>query len=497
MICISIVQESRRFALVDMLNAAPQCDLMEIRLDRFEKAVDLKEFLKRKAKPVILSCRRVQDGGDWTGSEHERLTLLRQGIIDQADYVEIELDVADQIRPFPGSKRVITYTNLNETPNEIDEIYARACEKQPDVVKLMTRAETPEEAWPLVQIVAKATVPTVVVGIGKPGLMLTVLGQRFGAPWVYAALEKGLEAYPGQPSVRELRDIYHLDAIGKGMRFIGVTGFTPDMIALTAMLNDGLAKTGVALRCLPLNVGYLNTFRKILEAVKVQGVVVAPPFQRQLYEIAGQADPMAEKYRQTDYLGLNEEKLWQAYYLYSRAAMGAIEAFIARKKPSDKPLKGRLTLIVGSDQTARMLAWAVRKREGVPIVASMNRDVAHAIAEDNKCRFVPFEAIYSTAHDLLLLCGEADTEGMEEKNLHLREKDVHPNILKSTTTVVDLRSFPNLTGFHHEAVMRGCPVVSPHEILLQYAQLYLRLITGRQLDAESFRPSMAKVLDES
>jgi len=32
MICISIAQKSRRLALVDMFNAAPQCDLIEVRL---------------------------------------------------------------------------------------------------------------------------------------------------------------------------------------------------------------------------------------------------------------------------------------------------------------------------------------------------------------------------------------------------------------------------------------------------------------------------------
>src|ERR1700690_2646557 len=37
MICISINQESRRLALFDMFNAAGQCDLLEIRLDRFGK----------------------------------------------------------------------------------------------------------------------------------------------------------------------------------------------------------------------------------------------------------------------------------------------------------------------------------------------------------------------------------------------------------------------------------------------------------------------------
>src|SRR5262249_51670703 len=119
MICISINQESRRFALADMLNAASQCDLLEVRLDRFGKAPDLSEILAHKPKPVIMSCRRPDDGGHWDGNEDERLALLRQCIINKADFVEIELDVADQIRPFPPAKRVITYTNLSETPYDI------------------------------------------------------------------------------------------------------------------------------------------------------------------------------------------------------------------------------------------------------------------------------------------------------------------------------------------------------------------------------------------
>ena len=50
MICISIAQESRRLALADMLNAARQCDLLEVRLDRFGKAPDLGELLVRQAE---------------------------------------------------------------------------------------------------------------------------------------------------------------------------------------------------------------------------------------------------------------------------------------------------------------------------------------------------------------------------------------------------------------------------------------------------------------
>src|SRR5712691_8999936 len=225
MICISIAQESRRMALADMLNAARQCDLLEVRLDRFGKAPDFGELLQAKPKPVIMSCRRNQDGGDWQGTEAERLALLRQCIISKADYVEIELDAADQIRPFPPAKRVISYTNLRETPSDIADIYEEARGKHPDVIKLTTLARTPEEAWPLVQILAKPSVPTVVVGLGKPGVMLTVLGKKIGAPWAYAALERGMEAYPGQPTVHDLETVYHYRAVERGTRLIGVTGF--------------------------------------------------------------------------------------------------------------------------------------------------------------------------------------------------------------------------------------------------------------------------------
>src|SRR6266446_3451980 len=108
MICISIAQESRCMAL------------------------DVGELLAAKPKPVIMSCRRIKDGGAWQGSEDERLALLRQCIISKADYVEIELDVADQIRKFPPAKRVIAYTNLHETPKNLPEIYAEAQTKNPD-----------------------------------------------------------------------------------------------------------------------------------------------------------------------------------------------------------------------------------------------------------------------------------------------------------------------------------------------------------------------------
>src|SRR5438874_1499208 len=324
MICISIAHESRRMALADILNAAPQCDLLEVWLDRFAKAPDIGELLTHKPKPIILSCRRRQDGGAWDGSEEERLALLRQCIVSKADYVEIELDVADQIRPFPPAKRVISYTNFGETPRDIADIYAEAQTKHPDVIKLVTLARTPEEAWPLLQILAKPALPTVVVGLGKPGVMLSVLGKKIGSPWTYAALEKGMEAYPGQPTVRELNEVYHYPAIGRTTRLIGVTGFGPREVATLAILNAVLAHHGLPARCLPLGVGSVPLFRKVMDAVRLGGVVVDAEHQSSFLGIATDLEGAAREAQAVDLL-VPEGKKWRGCNTTGPAALDALE----------------------------------------------------------------------------------------------------------------------------------------------------------------------------
>ncbi len=478
-------------ALADMLNAAPQCDLLEVRLDRFGKAPDLSDLLAHKPKPVIMSCRRVKDGGQWEGAEEERLTILRQCIISKADYVEIELDVASQIRPFPPAKRVISYTSLQETPEDIADIYREAQSKNPDVIKLTTLARTPEEAWPLVQILARPSVPTVVVGLGKPGLMLSVLGKKIGAPWTYAALERGMEAYPGQPTVGDLENIYHYRAIDKGTRFIGVSGFGPAEVATAAGLNAGFAHLNLAARCLPLAIGDVDVFRKVMDAARLAGVVVDEPHREAVLPIAAELEPLAQKARSVDLL-LSKDKVWHGYHILCRAAVTAVEETIRAKNPVDKPLDGRMAMIVGTNATARAVAYGVKKRGGAAILAGRDKAAGLQLAKELECRFVQFEAIYSTMHDVLIVCSEEK----EQAAIKTRstEAGLHAGYLKAGMTVLDLTGLPRKTAFARDAEARGCVVVAPRNLLLSQLELQLKLLAGKDVPRERLSDVLDSVL---
>ena len=329
--------------------------------------------------------------------------LLRQAVISKCDYVEIELDAADNVRPFPGCRRVISYTNLDETPADLADIYADIQTKRPDAIKLTCRADTPEEAWPLVQILAKPPVPTVVVGLGRLGAMLAILGRKIGAPWTSAALERGREAYPGQPTIRDLEDVYAYRDIGKPTRFYGVAGLGERAFLAAGLLNAGFRHLGVPHRSLPTQVGTLKTFRKIADAVRLQGVWLDEAHYEGLHEIAAADETSRPPVQAADCMAPVEGG-WTATDLFGPAVVAAVERTLKLKTPdAAEPLKGRIAMLAGVGPLTRLTAAQFRDKGASLIFASKVRDAAHKMSQAFGGRQLAWEAIYSTTHDILVI----------------------------------------------------------------------------------------------
>src|SRR5262249_11171222 len=357
-----------------------------------------------------------------------------------------------QVRPFPPCKRVISYTNLGTTPTDLGRIYAQMQTKNPDVIKLATRARTPEEAWPLVQILAKPAVPTAAGGFGRPGLMLTVLGKKMGTPWTYAALERGMEAYPEQPTVRDLESIYHYRAIERGTRLVGVTGASEASTATIAGLNAALAQIGAPMRCLPLEIGDLRLFRKALEAVKLACAVIDEVHREAMHELAIEFEAGADRAGAADLI-VPREGTWHGYYSFDRAATAALEAVLRERQPGDKPLNGRTVMIIGANGLARAMAHRMQKNGGLPVVASRDKAAAQQPAQALGSRHVQFDAVYSTLHDVLIVCAE------EQRHATLKhrpgETGLHAGYLKRSMTVMDLTALTRPSELLAGAEERG------------------------------------------
>jgi hypothetical protein len=82
---------------------------------------------------------------------------------------------------------------------------------------------------------------------------------------------------------------------------------------------------------------------------------------------------------------------------------------------------------------------------------------------------VQFEALYSTIHDVLIVCEGAD---------------IHPGYLKSSMTVMDLTSPLQPSSILREAQTRGCVVVMPRQVWLEQVALQTHLLTGKEVSRQ-------------
>lgn len=479
MICISVTPESRQLAKVDIYNAANQCDLVELCLDRLHKEPDVKDMISGSKKPVLVSCRQPEEGGHFDGTEDERMTLLRQAILAEPAYIELDPITAQKIPRFGKTQRVISFASSTRPLGNIEEAFDEAVRCKADVIKFTWPTETIESAWPLLAVVSqKRALPVVGLGLGRSGLTFSLLGRKYGSPWIYAALEKGMEAFPGQPTVGELDNIYRWRQVDSKTRFIGIAGAGVAEVATSKILNAAFDKLGMNTRCLPIDFKSLDQLPKMLDILKIPAVIATPSMGRRLMGIAAKGDEISTSAQQCDVV-IKQADGWQAHNLIWKPALRALEAAIGRKSADDRPLDRKNAIILGSGGLAISLAHGVKKRNGLVSIASGDEVEAQQIAQQAELRYVPAAKVYETLVDVVVVT-------VPNMDYGTKKSPINPSMLRPGMTVMDLSELPDESPLVEEAKMRGCKVVEPSEVFADYIGGLFKSLTGQDLPPEAF-----------
>lgn len=473
MICITVAPQSRTLAKADLLNASRLGDIVELCLDGFVKDPDVKDLIEGIPKPILISCRRPEDGGEWRGSEEERLMLLRQAIAAGPAFVELDLEIAGRIPRFGKVQRVISFTRLDAPETDIDRVFYEASNAKADIVKFTWPTPTIDDAWPLLAAVTqKRILPVVGMGLGRSDLTFSLLGKKYGSAWTYAALERGLEAFKGQATVFELDETYHYRDIGPKTMFIAVAGFGPAQTLATQTLNDAFRKLDSHIRCLPIAIGDVNKLKKMLDVLKIKAILVPG-------EQGGPAATLAEHQDEQDRatgvidLLLKRDDGWHGHNTLWRAALKSLEAAV-HAEDGGQGLDRQNVLVIGNGGLAQCMVRAVTQRKGLVSICGPGDKQAHQIARDCNCRFIPFHNLYETLADVVLLADAQVEAGVMHGQLN-------PSVLRPGMTVMDVGRIPEESELIVEARQRGCKVVDPAAIFQQQLQTQFKAITGQDL----------------
>lgn len=204
-------------------------DVIELRIDllkdeerRIEK---VKEFVSRLTMPVIVTNRKREEGGSFTGTEEERIAML-SSILDTAEVDAVDLEfsslAAGKTAVIEKAKSlhipvIFSFHDFKGMPgrSELLMIIARMYEEGGSIAKIAVTPHTLSDALLLLDLtheLSREGKRLAAIGMGPVGRHLRVIAPLYGSGLTYGFIEGEEEVAPGQFSVKELKSM--LDRLG-------------------------------------------------------------------------------------------------------------------------------------------------------------------------------------------------------------------------------------------------------------------------------------------
>ena len=491
MICVTLGRGRHKTLLREWKEAAEAgAELVELRIDCLRSEPDLPRLLADRPTPLVFTVRRGSDGGLWRGSEEKRLLLIREAIAAGVDYVDLELDIARSIPRFGKTKRIVSYHNFRETPEDLDALIADAREASPDVIKVATLAKTLGDASRVLQAASKAGAPTVGIAMGPLGVFTRILNRKYGAPFTYAGFNPERTFAPGMLSFQELSRDYHYERIDVETQAYAVVGDPVGHSLSPALHNAAFAKLKLNKVYVPLLVprGQLRASFEALAWIGFKGLSVTIPHKEDILPLLMKHDGAVDRIKACNTVVAGPDG-WTGHNTDYHAAMQVLEDALGGRTSDDlSPLMDKQVLILGAGGVARTIAYGLVRRGAGVAITNRNDERAARVAADVGCRHVSWAARASTPCDILI---NGTPVGMFPE---MDESVVPPAAFRPGMLVFDTIYHPENTMFLKLAREHECKTVSGVDMFVRQAALQFKHFTGKDAPEDVMREAVHRKL---
>ena len=295
LIAVALNEPTTEHARSALRAAASVADIVELRIDLMHEA-NLPRLLADRPCPVIVTCRAAREGGQWHGTEEERLDVLRQAIDLGAEYVDVEADAIHAIQDRGASRLIASSHDFQGMPPDIPGRWQQLAETGADVVKIVGMARDARDVVPMVEALAAADRSTIAIAMGAAGLASRVLALRYPTCLLtFSALETGGGTAPGQIGAAELVEVYGARSLSLATEVVGLLGAAVGGEQVRHW-NHALRSAGRDAVAVPLPVLDGDELAGVLDALDplgMRGYVVGPELQGAAAQLADGLEPSA------------------------------------------------------------------------------------------------------------------------------------------------------------------------------------------------------------
>ena len=476
MICVGIARGRHRHMIAEhKFLADNRIGLVELRLDFIQGKVQVKRLFRSRPCPAIATCRRAADGGHWAGSEEERQLVLRTAIVEGTEYVDLEDDIASQIRRYGPTKRIISHHDFHKTPADLAVLHKSLADLDADIVKIATMSNHPSDNLRMLEMVQAATVPTIGICMGDIGMPTRVLTGRCGAPFTYATFHEDRLLAPGQIGWRQMRDVYRYDQIGAATRIYGVVADPVGHSLSPVVHNAALAAAGIDAVYLPFRVPAEQLDEFVWEAGRwpLAGLSVTIPHKEAILRHVTAKDDLVTAIGATNTLTFSGDGV-MAHNTDATAAVESLESAL-REQGAEGLVDVTVVknaLVLGAGGAARAVAFGLRKRGIEVTVCSRTVERARRIAAEVGCKAIDWTARYKVPYDCIV---NATPVGMHPL---VNETPFEKDHLRPYMVVFDTVYNPENTLLVKEARASGCRIVTGVDMFVRQAAIQFRLWHG-------------------
>ena len=213
--CASIAEKTPKRLKQTLTVALKKSDYAEIRFDFLHPNLipETLHLVRKDLRKCVGTLRPISEGGNFLGSEKNRISILKLIAEYNPFLLDIEFNVLRKNKNLSryikntGTKMLVSWHDFKQTP-DISVLKKKLVQmkKFSNNVKIVTMAKSINDTSRVLSLYNSKDVKLIAFSMGNYGKMSRLLCLLLGSPYTYVSLGKPIA--PGQFSVDEVKSIF-------------------------------------------------------------------------------------------------------------------------------------------------------------------------------------------------------------------------------------------------------------------------------------------------